>query len=88
MRNCLLILAADIEQIEDRRPPNPDTDVIYLLSPQPHIVDCVMADFERRRYRRTFLLWTASEQQFWELHTACYANFMYSIAAAPKRAHR
>ena len=39
---------------------NKDMDVIYILSPLPHIVDCVMADFERRRYRRTFLLWTAS----------------------------
>jgi syntaxin-binding protein 1 len=38
---------------------NPDMDAIYLLSPQPHIVDCLMADFERRRYRNTFLVWTA-----------------------------
>lgn len=37
---------------------NPDMDAIYILSPQPHIVDCLMADFERRRYRRTFLVWT------------------------------
>jgi syntaxin-binding protein 1 len=36
-----------------------DMDAIYLLSPQPHIVDCLMADFERRRYRKTFLVWTA-----------------------------
>ena len=33
-------------------------DVIYLLSPQAHIVDCLLADFERRRYRRSFLVWT------------------------------
>lgn len=38
---------------------NPDMDAIYLLSPEPHIVDCLMADFERRRYRKTFLVWTA-----------------------------
>jgi syntaxin-binding protein 1 len=38
---------------------NPDMDAIYLLSPQPHIVDCLMADFERRRYRKAFLVWTA-----------------------------
>lgn len=38
---------------------NPDMDAIYLLSPQPHIVDCLMADFERRRYRNAFLVWTA-----------------------------
>lgn len=34
-------------------------DVIYILSPQPHIVDCLMADFERRRYRRTYIVWTS-----------------------------
>ncbi len=35
-------------------------DAIYILSPQPHVVDCLMADFERRRYRRAFIIWTAS----------------------------
>ncbi|KAF2838703.1 syntaxin-binding protein-like protein 2 [Patellaria atrata CBS 101060] len=49
----------NIEQIEDRRPMNKDMDAIYLLSPLPHIVDCIMADFERRRYRRSFLIWTS-----------------------------
>lgn len=38
---------------------NPEMDAIYLLSPQAHIVDCLMADFERRRYRKSFLVWTA-----------------------------
>ena len=33
-------------------------DAIYFLSPEPHIVDCLLADFERRRYRSGFLLWT------------------------------
>lgn len=37
---------------------NPDMDAIYFLSPLPHIVDCLLADFERRRYRRGFILWT------------------------------
>lgn len=49
----------DIENIEDKRPMNKEMDAVYLLSPLPHIVDCVMADFERRRYRRTFLIWTS-----------------------------
>ncbi|KAK0735720.1 Sec1-like protein [Apiosordaria backusii] len=49
---------ANIERIEERREPNPTMDAIYLLSPQPHIVDCLMADFERRRYRSAFLIWT------------------------------
>jgi hypothetical protein len=34
-------------------------DAIYLLSPEPHIVDCLMADFERRRYRKSYLVWIA-----------------------------
>lgn len=38
---------------------NPDMDAIYILSPEPHIVDCLMADFERRRYRKSFLVWIA-----------------------------
>lgn len=33
-------------------------DAIYLLSPEPHIVDCLLADFDQRRYRRAFLVWT------------------------------
>jgi hypothetical protein len=49
----------DIERIEEKRDVNPEMDAIYILSPQPHIVDCLMADFERRRYRRTFLVWIA-----------------------------
>ncbi|KAF2083656.1 syntaxin-binding protein-like protein 2 [Saccharata proteae CBS 121410] len=49
----------NIEQIEDRRPMNKDMDVIYFLCPLPHIMDCLMADFERRRYRRTHLIWTS-----------------------------
>lgn len=52
-------LHADIEQITDRRPTNRDADALYILTPQSHIVDCVMADFEKRRYRRAFLVWTS-----------------------------
>lgn len=49
----------NIEHIEHRRPTNRDVDAIYLLTPQPHIVDCVMADFEKRKYRRSYLIWTS-----------------------------
>ena len=49
----------DIESIEDKREMNPTMDAIYLLSPQPHIVDCLLADFDRRRYKKSFLVWTA-----------------------------
>jgi len=34
-------------------------DAIYILTPEPHIVDCLVADLERRRYRRAFLVWTS-----------------------------
>lgn len=50
---------ADVEQIEDRRPANPEMDALYFLSPRPHIVDCLMADFERRRYRKSYIVWTS-----------------------------
>lgn len=33
-------------------------DAIYLLAPDPHSVDCLLADLECRRYRRAFLVWT------------------------------
>jgi syntaxin-binding protein 1 len=49
----------DIEKIEDKRPMNPDMDAIYLLSPESHIVDCLLADFDNKRYKRAFLVWTA-----------------------------
>lgn len=51
----------DIEQIEARRPMNKEMDAVYLLSPQPHIVDCLLADLERRRYRKSYIIWTSCE---------------------------
>ncbi|KAF2188298.1 syntaxin-binding protein-like protein 2 [Zopfia rhizophila CBS 207.26] len=53
----------NIERIEERRPMNKDMDAIYFLTPKPHIVDCIMADFERRRYRGAFLIWTTLPAQ-------------------------
>ncbi|CAG8974407.1 hypothetical protein HYALB_00010047 [Hymenoscyphus albidus] len=50
---------ANIEKIEDRRQMSPDMDAIYLISPKSHIVDCLMADFERHRYKRSYLVWTS-----------------------------
>ena len=49
----------NIEQLEEKRPRNKEMDAICLLSPQPHIVDCLMADLERRWYRRYFIIWTS-----------------------------
>lgn len=49
----------DIEQIEQRRELQQDTDAIYILSPEPHIVDCLLADLERHRYQSSHLVWVA-----------------------------
>lgn len=38
---------------------NKEMDAIYILTPLPHIVDCLMADLERRKYKRAFLIWTS-----------------------------
>lgn len=38
---------------------NPTMDAVYILSPEPHIVDCLVADLERRKYKRCFLVWTS-----------------------------
>ncbi|KAK0641634.1 Sec1 family protein [Cercophora newfieldiana] len=48
---------ANIEKIEERREPNPSMDAIYFLSPQPHILECLLADFEQRRYKKAHLVW-------------------------------
>lgn len=37
---------------------NPTMDAIYFVSPMPHIVDCLLADFDRRRYQRSFIVLT------------------------------
>jgi hypothetical protein len=36
-------------------------DAVYIISPKPHIVDCMMAEFDQRRYRGFFLIWTTCE---------------------------
>ena len=38
---------------------NQEMDAVYLLSPLSHIVDCLMADLERRRYRKSYVIWTS-----------------------------
>ncbi|KAF2483183.1 Sec1-like protein [Neohortaea acidophila] len=49
----------NIEDITDRRPTNRDVDALYFLTPKEHIVDCLMADFQKRKYHRSHLVWTA-----------------------------
>ncbi|EAW12936.1 Sec1 family protein [Aspergillus clavatus NRRL 1] len=58
--DILNLNVTNVEQIEHRRPCNPDMDALYILSPLTHIVDCLMADFERRRYRKAWLVWTSA----------------------------
>ena len=33
-------------------------DAIYILSPESFAVECLLADFEMRRYRSFYLVWT------------------------------
>lgn len=33
-------------------------DAIYILSPESYVVECLLADFQVRRYRRAYLVWT------------------------------
>lgn len=54
-----LLIPGDIENIMEKRDMNTSMDAIYLLSPEPHIVDCLMADFERRRYQKAYIVWTS-----------------------------
>lgn len=54
--NCNI---TNIDFIEDRRQSLSDTDAIYLLSPLPHVVECLKADLNRKRYRRAHLIWTS-----------------------------
>lgn len=65
----------DIERIEQRRPANKEMDAVYLLSPLPHIVDCMMADLERQRYRRTFLIWTSGWSLSFQLPNRVFATY-------------
>ncbi|KAJ5966140.1 hypothetical protein N7481_012854 [Penicillium waksmanii] len=57
--DILNLNVSNIEQIDHRRMANPDMDALYILSPESWIVDCLMADFEVKRYRRAFLVWTS-----------------------------
>lgn len=33
-------------------------DAIYILSPRPHIVECLILDLAKGRYRNSTVLWT------------------------------
>lgn len=36
-------------------------DALYILSPLGYIVDCLMADFDRQRYKKAMLVWTSGQ---------------------------
>ncbi|BCS29450.1 Sec1 family protein [Aspergillus puulaauensis] len=57
--DILNLNVTNIEQIEERRQSNQPMDALYILSALPHITDCVLADFERKRYRKSYLVWTS-----------------------------
>ncbi|KAH7088943.1 Sec1-like protein [Paraphoma chrysanthemicola] len=48
----------NVERLEERRTTQRDMDAVYIITPKAHIVDCMMAEFEQRRYRGFFLIWT------------------------------
>lgn len=50
-----------IEPIEGKREPEREMDAIYLLTPEAHIVDCLLADLQHRRYRSASVLWTGCQ---------------------------
>ncbi|KAI5279124.1 vacuolar sorting protein VPS33/slp1 [Ascosphaera acerosa] len=53
------LTGTDIEYIENRRATYKDTPALYILSAQPYLADCVVADLQRRRYRSLHLVWTS-----------------------------
>ncbi|KAI5286184.1 vacuolar sorting protein VPS33/slp1 [Ascosphaera aggregata] len=50
---------SNIEYIENRRATFKDTPALYILSPQPYLADCIIADLQRRRYRNLHIVWTS-----------------------------
>ena len=58
--DILSLNITQIEQLEQPRERNEFTDAVYLLSPLPHIVECLKADLHRKRYRKSILRWTSS----------------------------
>ncbi|KAF2671845.1 Sec1 family protein [Microthyrium microscopicum] len=49
----------NIDQIEQKRTRNVETDALYILTAEPHIVECVLSDIEKGRYAAYYILWTS-----------------------------
>ena len=58
---------------------NQEMDAMYILSAQTHIVDCLMADIERRRYRRSYVIWTSRKSS--EVEEEYAPKFRYLLRA-------
>ena len=68
----------DIAHIEQKRDGETKLDAVYLLSPKPYVVDCLVSDLERHKYQRAYLIWTSrqslpSDVYVGSLHTAVLA---------------
>jgi len=78
---------ADIEQIEQRRVNNREMEALYILTPESHIVDCVLADLERKKYKQASLLWTGCEI-FDEFVAVWFAKTCTSVTTTSKKTYR
>ena len=58
-------------------------DAVYILTPKPHIVDCIMAEFEQRRYRGFFLIWTTCMLHRLHLRFRTTSNVTNSTTTTP-----
>ena len=56
----LVLRKLDVSLIESKRMPQP-MECVYILTPQEHIVRCLISDFARTkpRYTGAHLLWTS-----------------------------
>jgi hypothetical protein len=64
---------------------NPDMDALYILTPESWIVDCLMADFEVRRYRRAILVWTSCQWAIIGQRRSTLANDYQSLTSSNVR---
>ncbi|KAF3926534.1 hypothetical protein AA313_de0200363 [Arthrobotrys entomopaga] len=51
---------AGVDVLEQKRTPHPDMEGIYFLSPEPHILECLLSEFKRPRPRHIggHIIWT------------------------------
>ena len=50
----------NIEIIDEKqRSHDPTMEAVYLIAPEPYVIDCLVADMEGRRYQCFHLIWTS-----------------------------